>query len=151
EFESPMNGYYFIAWNQKLGGKPTRFADPRVRKAMTMLTDRDRINNEVYLGFATTISGPFVAGSPQSDPSIKPLPYDPEGAKALLAQAGYKDDGSGTLKGPDGEPFTVKLTYPNKNATFDRVVLFIKDSFAKAGVTFVQDPVDWPVLQKKLD
>jgi peptide/nickel transport system substrate-binding protein len=151
EFESPMNGYYFIAWNQKLGGKPTRFADPRVRKAMTMLTDRDRINKEVYLGFATTISGPFTAGSPQSDPGIKPLPYDPDAAKALLVQAGYKDDGSGTLKGPDGEPFTVKLTYPNKNATFERVVLFIKDSFAKAGVTFIQDPVDWPVLQKKLD
>ena len=41
---------------------------------MTMMTDRDRINKEVYLGYATTISGPFSAGSPQADPSIQPIP-----------------------------------------------------------------------------
>ncbi|HZK81762.1 MAG TPA: hypothetical protein VFC46_11860, partial [Humisphaera sp.] len=37
------------------------------------------------------------------------------------------------------------------NATFERVVLLLKDGFAKAGITMEQDPVDWPVLQKKLD
>ena len=152
EYQSPMNGYGFIAWNQKRKDKPTRFADPRVRKAMTMLVDRDRICQEVYLGYAKPISGPFAAGSPQADPAIKPLPYDPDAAKKLLAEAGFKDrDGSGVLKGPDGESFRFKLTYGSGNATFERVVLFVKDGFAKAGITLEPNPVDWPVLMKNLD
>ena len=55
------------------------------------------------------------------------------------------------LKNDKGEAFRFRLTYPANNATFERVVLFLKDSFAKAGVTMEQDPVDWPILQKKLD
>ncbi len=152
EFDSPMNGYYYIAWNQKRGGKPTRFVDPRVRKAMTLLTDCGRIARDVYLGYATPISGPFTAGSPQADPNIKPLPYDPDAAKKLLAEAGYSDpDGSGVLKGPDGQPFRFKLTYANGNATFERIVLMLKDGYAKAGITMDADAVDWPVLTEKLN
>lgn len=152
EYNSPMNGYAYIAWNEKRGGSPTRFADPRVRKAMTLLTDRERIAKDIYLGYASVISGPFGPTSPQGDPSIKPLPYDPDAARKILAEAGYKDtDGSGVLKGPDGQPFRFKLTYGNGNATFDRVALLLKDDFAKAGITMDPDPVDWPILVKKLD
>lgn len=151
EYSSAVAGYYYIAWNEKRNGKPTHFADARVRRAMTMLTDRDRINKEVYLGYATTISGPFSAGSPQADPSIHPIPYDPAGAKTLLLQAGFRDDGSGVLKEPDGTPFRIRFTYPSGNATFERVVLFLKDSFAQAGVTLQPDPQDWPVVQTDLD
>ena len=151
EYNSAVGGYFYIAWNEKRHGKPTPFADARVRRAMTMLTDRDRINREVFLGYATTISGPFSANSPQADPSIQPLPYDPAEAKSLLAQAGYHDDGTGVLRGPDGQPLRVRLTYTSKSATFERVVLFLKDSFAKAGVTLELDPEDWPVVQTNLD
>ncbi len=153
EYSSPMNGYFYIAWNQKRGGKPTRFADPRVRKAMTLLTDRERIAKDIFLGYATPISGPFTAGSPQEDPSIKPLPYDPNAAKKLLADAGFRDtDGSGVIRSLDtGEPFRFKLTYGSGNATFDRVVLLIKDGYAKAGITMDPDPIDWPILTQKLN
>jgi peptide/nickel transport system substrate-binding protein len=152
EFESPMNGYSFVAWNERRKDKPTLFADARVRRAMTMLVDRDRICQEVFRGYAKPISGPFAAGSPQADPAIKPIPYDPEGAKKLLAEAGFEDkNGEGVLKGKDGEPFRFKLTYGSGNATTERVFLFMKDNFAKGGVTMELNPVDWPVLMKALD
>jgi peptide/nickel transport system substrate-binding protein len=152
EYESPMNGYAFIAWNEKLKNKASLFADKRVRRAMTMLTDRQRICHDVYRDYAKPTSGPFAMTSPEADPAIKPWPYDVAGAKALLAQVGYEDrDGSGSLKNSAGEPFKFKLTYPSKNATFDRVVLFLKDSYGRAGIIMEQDPVDWPVLQKKVD
>ncbi len=152
EYDSPMNGYGYIAWNEKRGGAPTRFADVRIRKAMTLLSDRERIVKDIYLGYGSVISGPFGPTSPQADPTIKPLPYDPDAAKKILTEAGYIDrDGSGVLKGPDGQPFHFKLTYPNGNATYDRVVLLLKDNYAKAGITMDPDPVDWPILVKKLD
>lgn len=151
-YESPMSGYAYIAWNEKRQGKQTLFTDARVRRALTMLTDREGLCKEIYLGYAKPISGPFSRTSPQADPRIKPLPYDVAAAKRLLAEAGFEDrDGSGVLKNSKGEPFKFRLTYGSGNATLDRVALFLKDGFAKGGVTVDLDPVDWPVLQKRLD
>lgn len=152
EYESPMSGYYFVAWNEKFKGKDTLFTDKRVRRAMTMLTDRRQICHEVYLDYATPTSGPFAMSSPQADPSVPLWPFDVEAAKALLGEAGFKmRDDSGVLKNEQGQPLKFRLTYGANNATFERVVLLMKDNFAKAGVTLIQDPVDWPILQKKLD
>lgn len=152
EYDSPMLGYGYIAWNQKRNGQPTRFADKLVRRAMTQLIDRERICKEVYLGYAKSISGPFSAISPQADPGIKPWPFNPDEAKTLLKQAGYEDrDGSGVLKDKEGKPFRFKLTYPSGNATYERVVLFIKDGLARAGVTMEPDPMEWSLVIKRLD
>jgi peptide/nickel transport system substrate-binding protein len=63
-------------------------ADPKVRKALIMAVDRDAIIDAVLGGQAVPIAsfqGPLSFGF---DPEMKPLPYDPEGAKALLAEAG---------------------------------------------------------------
>jgi peptide/nickel transport system substrate-binding protein len=150
EYETPNTGYRFIAWNQERNGKPTQFADRRVRQAMTLLCDRQRVCDDVMLGQATVATGPFNRLGKQNDPSIKPWPFDVEGAKALLREAGYTDDGSGTLKGPDGQPFVVKVTYPLGSTVYDRVMLQFKDSFAKAGVTFVPDRLDWSAFNQHL-
>ncbi len=152
EYSTLLSGYSYIAWNEKRAGKPTAFADPKVRTAMTLLTDRQRICQEVYLGYAQPISGPFSNNSPQADPSIKPLPYDPAAAAKLLAEAGYAyRDNSGVLEDAEGKPLRIKLSYGSGNATFERIALFLKDTYAKAGVTLQLDPVDWPLLVKKLD
>jgi peptide/nickel transport system substrate-binding protein len=151
EYASPMNGYQYIAWNEKLKGEPTLFTSATVRRAMTMIIDRQRICKDVFLGYATPISGPFANNSPQADPNIKPWPFDIDQAKRLLAQAGYEvRDNSGVLKDSQGRQFQFKLTYPSGNATYQRVVLFLKDSFARAGVNMELDPCDWPLVQKKL-
>ncbi|HSI33222.1 MAG: ABC transporter substrate-binding protein [Phycisphaerae bacterium] len=156
QYPSPLNGYTYIGWNQKRKDtagveRPTPFADKRVRQAMTLLIDRERIAKEVYLGYATVASGPFDPASPQTDPAVKPWPYDEAKAKALLAQAGFADkNGDGVIDGPDGKPFRFKLSYPSGSATYQRVVFFLKDSFAKAGVTMEPEPLDWPVLIDRL-
>ena len=153
EVSSPLLGYIYVGWNQRRNGKPTRFADSRVRMAMTLLTDRDRICKEVMLGYATPTAGPFdPLGKPQQAPDVHPWPYDPERAKALLREAGFEDrNGSGILQGPDGQPFSFKLTYPSKGETFERIVFFLKDSYAKAGIKAEPDPIDWPILIDRMN
>ena len=78
EMDTLTAGYLYIGWNEARGGKPTYFADPRVRRAMTMLLDRQAIVHDIMHDLATVASGPFSYLSPQSDPTVKPLPYDPE-------------------------------------------------------------------------
>lgn len=156
KYFAPTGGYSYIGWNQRRKtseGKElvTPFADRRVRLAMTMLIDRERIGKEIYLGYASVASGPFDPNGPQSAPDVKPWPFDEAGAKKLLADAGFMDrDSDGVIEGPDGQQLRFKLSYPKGSATYERVVLFLKDSFARAGVTMEPDPMNWPVLLDKI-
>jgi peptide/nickel transport system substrate-binding protein len=152
EYVNLLGGYSFVAWNEMINQKPSIFADKRVRQALTMLVDRDAICRDVFLGYAQPAAGSFAPSSKQHDPSVKPWPYDPELAKKLLAEAGiYDRDGDGVLDRPDGSPFRFKLAFANKSAVYDRITLFMKDGFAKAGVIMDRDPVEWPIMQQKLD
>ncbi len=152
EVQSPLSGYGYVAWNQNRNGKPTVFADKRVRQAMTMLIDRERICNEVFLGYATVATGPFEPGSPQADENVKPWPYDPAAAKKLLADAGLADrNKDGVIESADGKQFRFKLTYPSGIKLYDRVVFLMKDTMAAAGIAMEPDPIDWPILQTRLE
>lgn len=66
--------------------------DVRVRKALTMGVDVEQIIETVFLGYANRLATPICSAAFDGyDASIEPLPYDPEGAKALLKEAGYGD------------------------------------------------------------
>ncbi|MEE9212457.1 MAG: peptide-binding protein [Phycisphaeraceae bacterium] len=152
ELEHLRIGYLYIAWNQKRVGQRTRFADKRVRQAMTMLADRQGVCDSIYLGYGKVTTGPFHYLGEQADPNIERWPYDVKRARALLKQAGYEDrDGDGVLESPDGEPFKVKLTYPSSGETYKRIVLYLRDSFARGGVVIEPDPTDWPLMIQKLN
>jgi len=152
EYQSPVGGYRFVAWNQKKDGKPSRFADKRVRQAMTMLLDRQRMIQEVMLGYAVQATGPFNPLSKQYNPEIKPWPFDVTRAKALLKEAGFEDrNNDGVIEGPDGAPFQFKLTYPSGSANYEKMVLFMKDAYARAGVVLKPDPLDWAVMVERLN
>ncbi|CAN5687443.1 peptide-binding protein [soil metagenome] len=156
EYPSPYRGYGYIGWNQqrKVNGKnqPTQFADKRVRQAMTMLIDRERMTKEIYRGYATVASGPFAPKGPQSDPNTQPWSFDPDRARKLLAEAGFKDtNGDGVIEGPDGQPLKFTLLYPSGADIYEKLVRFIKDNLARGGVVMELDRQDWPVLVDRLN
>ncbi len=152
EFQTPVGGYRYVAWNQKRGGNPTMFADRRVRQAMTMLIDRDRMIQQIMLGYAVMSTGPFNPLSKQYNDQVKPWPFDPSEAKRLLAEAGFEDrNNDGVIEDAQGRPFKFKLTYPGGNVNYEKMVLFIKDSLARAGVVVEPDPLDWSVMVERLN
>ncbi|MCU7829662.1 MAG: peptide-binding protein [Candidatus Thiodiazotropha sp. (ex Myrtea sp. 'scaly one' KF741663)] len=147
EYMSPVAGYFYIAWNQQRDGKPTRFADKRVRQAMTYLIDRERIIKEIYLGFAEVAISPFNASSKQHDPKLSPRPYDESKGIELLREAGYEDrNGDGVLEDADGNPFEFELVYAQSNEDTGRMVLFVKDILARAGILLKPKPSEWSVM-----
>lgn len=151
EYLSPVGGYRYIGWNEHRNGHATVFADKRVRQAMTMLIDRDRLIQETMLGYAVVATGPFSPLSKQCSPAVKPWPYDVDAAKRLLAEAGFADrKGDGVLTGPDGKPLEFKLTYKSGAAVYEKMVFYLKDAFAKAGVILDPDPLEWAVLIDRL-
>jgi peptide/nickel transport system substrate-binding protein len=152
EYMSPTAGYSYIGWNQQRNGKPTRFADKRVRQAMTYLTDRKRIINEIMLGYAEVAVSPFNPRSKQHDPALKARDFNLEKAKQLLKEAGYADrDNNGVLDGPDGKPFEFELVFFQDNEDTRRMVLFLKDLYARAGISLIPKPTEWSVMLDLLD
>ena len=146
------NGYSYIGWNESWGGKPSPFADKRVRQAMTLLTDRARILREIYNDIGQVASGPFSPATKQPDPTLKPMAFDPQQAAQLLKEAGWEvRDDSGVLKNAQGDAFRFKLTYPSGRALSDRTMLFLKDAYAKAGIVMTPDPLAFDILLERLE
>lgn len=102
-----------------------RFADKRVRKAISLAVDRSALINGVYRGFArpseTGLPGGYAA--PSSGEKIR---YDQAEAKRLLAEAGYPNGFSATL--------TISPTRPGPHA--EQLAILIKDQLARVGIDF---------------
>ncbi|MEW5957114.1 MAG: ABC transporter substrate-binding protein [Chloroflexota bacterium] len=65
------------------------FDDPRPRRALAMAIDKEMLADVILGGYAFPATGGFVPpGMPGHSPGIG-LPYDPEQARRLLAEAGY--------------------------------------------------------------
>ena len=147
EYMSPVAGYTYIGWNQQRDGKPTKFSDRRVRQAMTYLIDRKRIIDEIFLGYGEVALSPFNANSKQHDPALSPRNYDQEKAVTLLREAGYEDrNGDGVLEDAAGNPFEFELVYFQGNEDTGRMVLFLKDMLARAGILLKPKPTEWSVM-----
>ena len=86
------------------------FGDARVRRAMNYAVNFELIAKQFLLGHGTRMV--TVVCPPHGNPRVKPYPYDPAKAKALLAEAGLKDaDGDGVLEA-NGRPLRLKLDVP---------------------------------------
>lgn len=144
----PMaTGYYYIAWNQQREGEKTFFSDPNVRLAMTYLTDRQRIVDDVYMGYAEPAISPFSPRSKQHDTALQPRQFDLEKAKALLKEAGLEDrDGNGVIENQAGVPFEFELTYFESNTVTKQMVLLLRDIYALAGIKMIPSPQEFPVM-----
>jgi len=152
EYMPPINPYYYIGWNEKKEGKDTLFSDRRVRQAMTYLTDRKKIIDEVFLGYGEVAVSPFNPKSEQHDKSIVARPYDVDKAKALLKEAGYEDrDGDGVIEDAQGKKFEFDLTFTNSSEDVKRIVLMLKDLYAKAGIVLKPKATEWPVMLEQTE
>ncbi len=72
------------------------FDNKDVRTALSMAINRDRLV-QLLNGRAVAASGPLPPAMPGNNADLQPQAYDPEAAKALLAQAGFPDGFTTTL------------------------------------------------------
>ncbi len=104
--------------------------DPRVRKAFIMAVDREAIIKSILGGQATAIASFQGALSFGNDPSMKPVPYDPKQAMALLKEA----------KVPSGAP--VQIDIRTANATFLEVAQAVASYLKMVGVNATVKPYE---------
>ncbi len=97
-------GVYFYLHPEK---SHPALRDVRVRKAIVMAIDRFSFAKQVLLD----LTKPAVTdwdNMPYVDPSLQPYPFDPEGAKKLLDEAGWIDSNSDGTRDKDGVELVLK-------------------------------------------
>lgn len=77
-------------WFGILNTKGGPFADKRVRQAANFAVNKETLVNDVLQGTATVSAGPIPPAFNWVESSVQPYAYDPDKAKALLAEAGVE-------------------------------------------------------------
>lgn len=138
--------YYCIATNTR----NPKLADKRVRKAIAHILDIDEIIQEIYGGFGTRTCSPVALNSPDYNKDLKPIPFDINKAKALLAEAGWKDSNNNGIvdKVINGKPTELSLTYfyAAGKETGQQMALLFQDNAKKAGIEIVPKAIEGRVL-----
>lgn len=132
---------YYMAFNNLSGSDSDAIRDPKVRQAINYATDVDGIITALFAGNGQRAAG-YVASSELGYGIVPPFPYDPEKAKALLAEAGYADGLEMGMACPTG-------VY----AAFEEVCQAIVSNLGDVGITvnleMMESGAFWDLMVKK--
>jgi ABC-type transport system substrate-binding protein len=123
----------------------TPFDDPRIRKALGMAIDVDKIIDYVLYGQGERITGPFVKQTDYYNHDITPLPFDPQGALRILEEAGWRRNAQGWLE-KDGRRFQFTLITNSGNDLRKAVLAIAQDAWRQIGIDVRTDLLEWSVF-----
>ena len=123
-----------------------KLSDPKVRRAIAHLFNREEVFNTVYYGYPTAISGPVYPTKSSYNKDLKLLDFNIDKAKVLLKEAGWEDtDGNGIVdKVIDGEltDLNINLKFGAGNEDYASVAAIFKANAIQAGVNINTNPME---------
>jgi peptide/nickel transport system substrate-binding protein len=133
------NSYAYLGFNLK----DPRFADRLVRQAIAHAIDKREIIEGVLLGLGQEAVGPYKPGTWWYTDQVRTFPYDPDRAKALLREAGWRDrDGDGILE-KDGKPFRFTIRTNQGNSVRIQTAEIIQRRLKAVGIDVNIHVVEW--------
>ncbi|WP_272700712.1 peptide-binding protein [Desulfovibrio sp. Fe33] len=138
-------GYTFLGFNFK----HPFFQDVRVRRAIDYAIDRRELIKGVLYGMGEAANGPYKPGTWQYDDNVRPRPFDPDKARALLAEAGWTDsDGDGWLD-KDGKRFAFSIITNQGNSLRIKTGVILQQRLKDVGIQVSLRTVEWAAFIKE--
>jgi len=139
KFNFPSFGYTYIGYNLK----DPRFKDVNVRRAINYAVNKEEIIKGVLLGLGRVSTGPFIPESWAYNKDVRPFEYNPEKARQLLKQAGWKDlDGDGILE-KDGVKFSFTVITNQGNDERKMTAEIIQKRLREVGIDVRIKIIEW--------
>jgi peptide/nickel transport system substrate-binding protein len=145
----PSRQYVLVGWNAR---RP-QLSDPRVRRAITMATNRESIVQAILQGYGTVAHSGVPPFHWAYDPhQIEPLTYDPDAARALLDEAGWRDrDGDGVRESADGTRLAISIKYNTGNQQRQDMAEIMQSQLRQVGIEVRPQVVEWATLLQQIN
>ena len=145
-FRNNFNKYRYLSFSYTYLGynlENPLFRDKRIRQAISHALNKEEIIQGVMLGLGKIATGPYKPGTWAYNPNVKKYSYDPDKAKILLAEVGWKDtDGDGILD-KDGTPFTFEIITNQGNEVRAKCAEIIQRRLADIGMKVKIRIIEW--------
>lgn len=148
-FEKNFNKFRYISFGYTYLGYNLlndKFKDKKVRQALDYAVNKQEIIDGILLGMGQVATGPFVPESWAYNSVVTPRPYDPQKAKILLSEAGWRDsDNDGWLE-RKGKIFEFTIIVNQGNDLRQQAAEIIQHRLAEIGIKVKIKVVEWSVM-----
>ncbi|OPY52951.1 MAG: putative ABC transporter periplasmic-binding protein [Methanosaeta sp. PtaU1.Bin060] len=140
------------------------YNDANVRQAIGYALNKEEICKTIFEGIYTEAKGPFSTTVPYYRESyekgvVKGYQYDPDKARQLLEEAGWKDDNGDGIREHDGKSLEAKLIIPapsvtpsaglgvsNQQPLAEIIQSYLKDVGIKVNIVSVESGAWWDAV-----
>ncbi len=151
-FKRNFKKYKYLAFSYTYLGYNLRnplFKDKRVRQALSYAIDKKEIIKGALLGLGVVATGPYKPGTYYYNPHVKRYPYDPEKAKRILEECGWRDtDGDGILD-KDGRRFEFTIMTNQGNLVRRKAAEIIQYRLSQIGIKVHIRIIEWASFIKE--
>ena len=143
-FDAKYSGFNEVAFNTgaalddgtPIGDGHPALKDKALRVALSYAIDRDAIAERVFGGHATAGDSfiPVIYQDLHYDPGSSAFTFDPEKAKQLLDEAGYREGSDGIRTSPGGRKLSFRLFGRSSSQTSQQTVQFVKGWLEDVGI-----------------
>jgi peptide/nickel transport system substrate-binding protein len=120
----------WIAWNTRRAP----LDDVRVRRALLMAVDRQALAEGLFGDVGEPAFSPVPDVLREHSASVRPVPHDPDGARRLLAEAGWRDTDGDGLVDRGGRPLRVEVDYISTDPARRDVLVAMQSMLRQVGV-----------------
>jgi peptide/nickel transport system substrate-binding protein len=130
--------YGFLGFNFRDRTDPSRpnamFGDPRVRRALHMAVDRERLVRNVFDSLGMVALAPAPRALIPDTAAFTQVPYNVAAAKALLDSAGWRDTNNDGVRDRDGVPLEFSILIPSSSTSRQRYAVLLQEQYRAIGV-----------------
>ncbi|MGA9350496.1 MAG: peptide-binding protein [Anaerolineae bacterium] len=153
----PVFNFNFYTYQMDPEKSPL-FLDVRTRRALLYALDRQAIVDSIAMGLGEVAHSCVPPISWAYNPDNEPrYDYNPEKAKELLEEAGWKDENGDGIREAhgvqgveDGTPFSFELNTNAGNVEREQLIQSMQQYWADVGVDAKPAPIEWNALLAKL-
>ena len=139
KFRYPTFAYTYLGFNFR----DKRFQNKKIRQAIAYAIDKQEIIDVVLFGLGNIATGPYVPNTWPYNPKVKKYSHDPEMARKLLDEEGWKDrDGDGWLD-KDGKRFEFTIITNMGNDSRRKTAAIVQWRLKQIGIKVEIRTLEW--------
>lgn len=139
KFRYPSFGYTYFGFNLL---NPL-FKEKKVRQAIAYAINKQEIIDGILLGLGQECTGPFPPASWAYNHNVKKYEFNPEKAKKMLEECGWKDSNLDGILDKEGKNFEFTITTNQGNKTRELCAIMIQQRLHDVGIRAKVRILEW--------